>query len=66
MPDLTTTDAARILGIGRSRVLFLIRTKRIAAVKVGMQWMIKPKALEADGVKDRKAGRAGWACNRTA
>lgn len=66
MPDLTTTDAARILGIGRSRVLRLIREKRIPAKKVGMQWMIKPAALEAESVKVRKAGRAGWLCSRNA
>jgi excisionase family DNA binding protein len=64
MPDLTTTQAAEVLGIGRSRVLRLIREKRIPAKKVGMQWMIKPSALEADGVKVRKAGRAGWLCKK--
>jgi len=63
MPDLTTTQAAEALGIGRSRVLALIRQGRLKAKKVGMQWLVGLKALEE--VRVRKPGRAGWLCNRT-
>lgn len=61
---ITTSQAAELLGIGVSRTLRLIGAGRIAAEKVGKQWMIRPEALEA--VKDRKPGQAGWLSRKSA
>ena len=52
---LTVTDAAAALGVGRSRVLQLIRSGRLPAEKIGMQFLIQRKDLAA--VRVRKVGR---------
>jgi excisionase family DNA binding protein len=52
---LTTSDAAKILGVNRSRVLQLIMRGKLRAEKLGWQWIIRPKDLEK--VKNRKPGR---------
>lgn len=52
---LTTNDVAQELGVSRIRVLQLIGEGRLAAEKMGRDWVIKREALAA--VKDRKMGR---------
>lgn len=51
---LTTKEAADILGISRSRMLDLIRAKRLPTNKVGGIHLIKIDDLEL--VKDRRPG----------
>jgi excisionase family DNA binding protein len=55
MNRITAADAARKLGVTRTRVNQLIRSGRLPAEKVGMQYLIKPADLAK--VKDRKPGR---------
>lgn len=52
---MSTADAARKLGVTANRVRALIRGKRLKAVRVGRDWLIDAKDLEA--VKKRKPGR---------
>lgn len=52
---ISVTEAAAELGIGRRRVLALITAKRLPAVKVGQQFIIRPADL--DKVRDRRPGR---------
>lgn len=52
---LTTTEAAERLGITPRRVTMLIAAGRLAAVRVGRDWLIEPAALDA--VRHRPAGR---------
>jgi len=54
---ITTTQAARILGVSRMRVVHLIHAGRLPAKKFGERWAIREKDLEL--VKDRKPGRPG-------
>jgi excisionase family DNA binding protein len=44
---LTTDRAAQQLGISPSRLRFLIRAGRIAAERLGRDWVITPAALAA-------------------
>jgi excisionase family DNA binding protein len=55
MKIISTTEAARRLGITANRVRAMIRAKRLKAMKVGHEWLIDPKDLDA--VKERKVGR---------
>jgi len=55
MTIITTTEAAKRLGVTPTRVRALIEAKRLKAFKYGREWLIDPKDLEA--VKDRKVGR---------
>ena len=55
MKIITTTEAAKRLGVTPTRVRALIVAKRLKAFKYGREWLIDPKDLEA--VKDRKVGR---------
>jgi excisionase family DNA binding protein len=55
MKIISTAEAARRLGVTDSRVRKMILAKRLKAIKVGREWLIDPKDLEA--VKDRKVGR---------
>ena len=52
---LTTLAAAAKLKVSRCRVLQLLRTGRLRAEKVGRDWVILPRALDA--VRIRKNGR---------
>jgi excisionase family DNA binding protein len=52
---ITTTEAAKRLGVTPTRVRALIEAKRLKAFKYGREWLIDPKDLDA--VKDRKVGR---------
>jgi excisionase family DNA binding protein len=52
---ISTAQAAKRLGVTDSRVRKMILSKRLKAIKVGREWLIDPKDLEA--VKDRKVGR---------
>lgn len=54
-PALTTTHAARLLGISRRRVLTLIAAGRLPARKHGRDWLIRSRDLIH--VADRKPGR---------
>lgn len=54
MNIIGTAEAARRLGVHPSRVR-LIDAKRLKAMKLGREWLIDPKDLEA--VKVRKVGR---------
>ena len=55
MKIISTTEAARRLGVTPNRVRALIEAKRLKAFKYGREWLIDPKDLDA--VKDRKVGR---------
>ena len=55
MKIISTTEAARRLGVTANRVRAMIRAKRLKAIKVGHEWLIDPKDLDA--VKERKVGR---------
>ena len=55
MKIISTTEAARRLGVTANRVRAMIRAKRLKAMKVGHEWLIDPKDLDA--VKERKVGR---------
>jgi len=55
MKIISTAEAAKRLGVTQSRVQKMISAKRLKAIKVGREWLIDPKDLEA--VKDRKVGR---------
>jgi excisionase family DNA binding protein len=52
---MNTAEAARKLGVTANRVRALIRSKRLKAVRVGRDWLIDAKDLNA--VKKRKPGR---------
>ena len=55
MKIITTTEAAKRLGVTPTRVRALIEAKLLKAFKYGREWLIDPKDLEA--VKERKVGR---------
>jgi len=55
MKVIGTAEAAKRLNVTVSRVQKMIVAKRLKAIKVGREWLIDPKDLEA--VKDRKVGR---------
>jgi excisionase family DNA binding protein len=55
MKIIGTTEAARRLGVSANRVRALIESKRLNAMKVGREWLIDPKDLDA--VKKRTPGR---------
>jgi len=55
MKIISTAEAATRLGVTQSRVQKMIAAKRLKAIKVGREWLIDPKDLDA--VKDRKVGR---------
>ena len=55
MKVIGTTEAAKRLGVTDSRVRKMILSKRLKAIKVGREWLIDPKDLDA--LKDRKVGR---------
>ena len=55
MKIISTAEAAKRLGVTQSRVQKMITAKRLKAIKVGREWLIDPKDLDA--VKDRKVGR---------
>jgi len=55
MKIISTAEAARRLGVTPDRVRKMIEAKRLKAIKVGREWLIDPKDLEA--VKYRKVGR---------
>ena len=55
MKIISTAEAAKRLGVTQSRVQKMIAAKRLKAIKVGREWLIDPKDLDA--VSDRKVGR---------
>jgi excisionase family DNA binding protein len=55
MKIIGTAEAARRLNVTQSRVRAMIDSGRLKAIKVGREWLIDPKDLDA--VKDRKVGR---------
>ena len=55
MKIIGTAEAAKRLGVTVSRVHKMIAAKRLKAIKIGREWLIDPKDLDA--VKDRKVGR---------
>jgi excisionase family DNA binding protein len=55
MRIISTAEAAKRLGVTANRVRKMILAKRLKAIKVGREWLINPKDLDA--VKDRKVGR---------
>jgi len=46
MDYVTTQQAGEILGVTPQRVIALIRSKRLPAVKVGRDWLIAMRDLE--------------------
>jgi excisionase family DNA binding protein len=55
MRIISTTEAAKRLNVTPDRVRKMIEANRLKAIKVGREWLIDPKDLDA--VKDRKVGR---------
>ena len=55
MKIIGTAEVARRLNVTQSRVRAMIDSGRLKAIKVGREWLIDPKDLDA--VKDRKVGR---------
>jgi excisionase family DNA binding protein len=51
---MTTHEACARLGVKRSWLCKLIRSKRLPAVKVGRDWRIEPEALAALERRPRK------------
>lgn len=47
MRPLTTAEAAGRLGVSRRRINALIRQGRIAAVRVGRDWLVDPSSLDS-------------------
>jgi excisionase family DNA binding protein len=52
---ISCREAAQSLGVGMRRVQALIASGRLAALKIGRDWFIRPENLEA--VRERKPGR---------
>lgn len=52
---ITTSDAAKILGVTQKRVQAMIRSGRLRAKKIARDWFIAP--ADMDAVRDRKPGR---------
>lgn len=48
---ISTSQAATLLGISRSRVLKLIKDERLPAQKVGRDWIIDPDDLEKVAIR---------------
>jgi excisionase family DNA binding protein len=63
MKIISTTEAAKRLGVTPDRVRKMIEAKRLKATKLGNVWLIDPKDLEA--VQDRKVGRPRKASKRS-
>lgn len=59
MPDemLTTEQAAKCLGVSRQRVLQFVETGRLAAQKVGRDWVVRSVDLNAFANIPRSTGR---------
>jgi excisionase family DNA binding protein len=55
MRIISTREAAKRLNVTPDRVRKMIEAKRLKAIKVGREWLIDPRDLDA--VKDRKVGR---------
>lgn len=55
MRIISTVEAAKRLNVTPDRVRKMITAKRLKAIKVGREWLIDPKDLDA--VKNRKVGR---------
>lgn len=51
MKTLSTTEAARILGVTRERVRQLCDEKKLKAEKLGRDWRIEPQALAEYQIK---------------
>lgn len=56
MPNLTTTEAAAVLGVSRPRVLTLIHLGTIKAEKFGRDWQVDAASVEEYRKSSRKAG----------
>jgi excisionase family DNA binding protein len=52
---LSTKEAAFFLGVTPRRVVALIHSRRLPAIKHGRDWLIKTKDLER--VRNRRPGR---------
>jgi excisionase family DNA binding protein len=55
--NLTTTEAAKLLGVCRSRINRLIETGRLPATKFGTAWLVDSATLEAFSRQKRVNGR---------
>ena len=51
---LTTSQVAKELGVSPRRVQALIKAGRLRAERVGRDWLIRPR--DVDAVRDRKGG----------
>ena len=59
--SVTTTEAAQTLGVTRRRVVALIEAGRLAAEKIGRDWLIDVDVLDAFKKLPR---RTGWVKGR--
>jgi excisionase family DNA binding protein len=60
--ELTTEEVAERLGLRVETVQNLIRLGRLPARKVGRQWMVAPRDVEA--YRQQRLGRKGWAVRK--
>lgn len=47
MKLLTVADCAKALGVSERRIQIMIKTNRLKAVKLGRDWLVEPKDLDA-------------------
>jgi excisionase family DNA binding protein len=47
MPDLTTTQAAQLLGVGAAAVRAMIRVGTLPARRIGPMWLVRRADVEA-------------------
>lgn len=62
---LTTSEAAKLLGVSRPRILTLIHLGTLKAEKPGRDWQIDPVSVEQYKNSPRKAGRK-WTKHKSA
>lgn len=53
---LSTQDVADLLGITRSLVLRYIREKRLPAQRIGSQWVVERRDMDAFNAQPRRPG----------
>ena len=53
---ITTSEAARIIGVSRDHVSYLLRTGQLRGKKFARDWMVAKNSVEEYAAKERKPG----------
>ena len=53
---ITTQEAAKIIGVTRNHIRYLIRYGKLEAKKFGRAWMVSRKSAEEYAATERKPG----------